>query len=278
MGLQCSILGHSFEPDGVERERETQGSEVVTTEREIERCTRCGKERVVSESTEVTAVVDAEEVALDDDASVDAPGEESAEAAAGDAGELIGPQPAGEDANTGETGGEGSASGGASADVTTETDDIDVASDADEDLPDDGGAEIIDETVDSAEDDEETARDVVAEAPTDDGAPEPDPDGEDAVILSDDTDGEAAEELERAPGQWPDDADESAGTADSEPIATAPDEDTEPVDEQSLSGITVPDGRIVCPDCDFSVQAHSGYREGDPCPDCSAWLESERNR
>lgn len=60
MGLKCSLLGHSYEPAGVEREREKQGSEVVTVSRELERCTRCDAERVVSESTEVTAVVDAD--------------------------------------------------------------------------------------------------------------------------------------------------------------------------------------------------------------------------
>ena len=56
MGLKCSLLGHSFEPADRERERKEQGKEVVTVVREIERCVRCGEERIVSESTEVTAV------------------------------------------------------------------------------------------------------------------------------------------------------------------------------------------------------------------------------
>ena len=126
MGLKCSLLGHSFEPADFEREREEQGSEVVTVVREIERCVRCGEERVVSESTEVTAVVDEEKVGLDDGAD-----------------------------------------------------------------PDDG------------------------------------------------------------------------------PVAP---------DEEILSSITVPEGKIVCTECDFGVDAESSYRDGDPCPDCGAWLTSERNR
>ncbi|MFP4626979.1 MAG: hypothetical protein ACLFNI_10370 [Natronomonas sp.] len=58
MGLKCSILGHTFEPAGEQREREERGSEVVTVIQEIERCRECGETNVVSESTEVTAVVD----------------------------------------------------------------------------------------------------------------------------------------------------------------------------------------------------------------------------
>lgn len=61
MGLKCSILGHTFEPAGEQREREERGSEVVTVIQEIERCRECGETNVVSESTEVTAVVDVKE-------------------------------------------------------------------------------------------------------------------------------------------------------------------------------------------------------------------------
>ena len=202
MGLKCSLLGHSFEPADREREREEQGSEVVTVHREIERCVRCGEERVVSESTEVTAVVDEEEVDLESeesDAAVDGPVDRSG---AGDAGETL---------NSGEY-----------------------------------------EARDPAE--------------------------EDTEILTDD-------EPEREPGAWPDDpegswdpdetpaANESADDADD----AADDEPVRP-DEETLSGITVPEGEIVCTGCAFSVDADSAYRDGDPCPDCGAWLTSERNR
>jgi DNA-directed RNA polymerase subunit RPC12/RpoP len=68
MGLKCSLLGHSFDEPTVEREREERGSEVVTVVREVQRCARCGEERVVSENKEVTSVVDPEEVGLDEEA------------------------------------------------------------------------------------------------------------------------------------------------------------------------------------------------------------------
>ena len=216
MGLKCSLLGHSFEPADREQEREEQGSEVVTVHREIERCVRCGEERVVSESTEVTAVVDEEELDLGDDGAI-----------AG--------------------GGPGTAVDG---------------------VVDRSGAGDAGETLDSGE---YEARD---------------PAEEDTEILTDD-------EPEREPGAWPEDPEgswdpdetptpESAdvgnadGGANDHPVRS--DEDPVRPDEETLSGITVPEGEIVCTECAFSVDADSAYRDGDPCPDCGAWLTSERNR
>lgn len=66
MGLRCSLLGHSYGETTVEREREERGSEVVTVVREVESCQRCEETRVVSENKEVTSVVDAEDVGLDE--------------------------------------------------------------------------------------------------------------------------------------------------------------------------------------------------------------------
>lgn len=69
MGLTCSLLGHAFEDTEVERDREEQGSEVVTIVREVETCRRCGETRTVSENKEVTAIVEPDDVdAADDDA------------------------------------------------------------------------------------------------------------------------------------------------------------------------------------------------------------------
>lgn len=62
MGLTCSLLGHAFEGTGVERDREEQGSEVVTIVREVETCRRCGRTRTVSENKEVTAIVEPDHV------------------------------------------------------------------------------------------------------------------------------------------------------------------------------------------------------------------------
>ncbi len=231
MGLQCSILGHAFEPAGVERDREEQGSEVVTTEREIQRCSRCGTERVVSESTEVTAVVDANDVDLESDA------------------ERV------TESDVDETEGEPeSVLGG----VVERSDAVeDSADDQADDPPEPDAGPSETSTVDPVDLDEET----------------PTPDEEDAEILTDD-DGEP----ERQPGQWPDDldaeSDESDGGDDDDNGAL---ESSDPGTE-SLSGLTVPEGQIVCPECSFSVEASSGYRDGDPCPECNAWLEAERNQ
>jgi hypothetical protein len=209
MGLKCSLLGHAYEPADFERERMEDGSEVVTVTREIERCVRCDEERVVSESTEVTAVVDGEAVDIDEDG--------------GTGGDHVGVDDA----------------------VGTGT-----------------GEEFV----------------------------ERDPDEEDTEILTD-------EEPDREPGAWPEEPDESwdpeeapaggrpAADADGTDAATgvadagtATDDGPVRPDEETLSGITVPDGTIVCTGCSFSVDAESSYREGDPCPDCGAWLTSERNR
>ena len=211
MGLKCSLLGHSFEPADREQEREEQGSEVVTVHREIERCVRCGEERVVSESTEVTAVVDEEELDLGDD---------------GRTGPGDGP---------------------------------DTAVD---DVVGHGGAGDAGGTLEAGE---YEARD---------------PAEEDTEILTDD-------EPEREPGAWPDDPEgswdpdetpTSGGSADADDADVNANDDPIRPDEETLSGITVPEGEIVCTKCAFSVDADSAYRDGDPCPDCGAWLTSERNR
>lgn len=53
MGLRCSLLGHAFGDAVTERDRETRGAEVLITVRELERCERCGAERVIAENMEV---------------------------------------------------------------------------------------------------------------------------------------------------------------------------------------------------------------------------------
>ena len=74
MGLRCSILGHTFDETEVRRDRRERGSgnEVVTVVSQVERCSRCGTERVVSENKEVVSVVDAAEVGLDEEGEGDA--------------------------------------------------------------------------------------------------------------------------------------------------------------------------------------------------------------
>lgn len=81
MGLKCTLLGHSFDETDVEREREERGSEVVTIVQEVERCSRCGTTRVVSENKEVTSIVDPDEVGVDEEPTErTAPGNATADA------------------------------------------------------------------------------------------------------------------------------------------------------------------------------------------------------
>ena len=109
-----------------------------------------------------------------------------------------------------------------------------------------------------------------------------DPAEEDTEILTGD-------EPDREPGAWPEEPDESwesdAPRDGDGAETTATDADDDPDDdgpvapaEETLSGITVPEGAIVCTECELSIDAESSYRDGDPCPDCGAWLTSERNR
>jgi hypothetical protein len=243
MGLQCSILGHSFEPAGVEREREEQGSEVVTTEREIEQCRRCGAERVVSESTEVTTVVDGEAVGLEtgDEAETEGTSEDESDGG-GIAGALERSDLEGDD----EIGSDERPSSGSVEDATTAGD---------------TGSPTPEEPVAS-----ETTRPGSERT---DSEPS-DPESEDAEILTDD------EGANREPGQWPETMD-SDEDEEPDPVVDI-DSPVEEPDDESLSGITVPEGEIVCPECGFRVDANSGYRDGDPCPECNAWLEAERNQ
>lgn len=54
MSLRCSLLGHEYGESEIERDREERGNEVVISVVELERCTRCGTTRTISENTEVT--------------------------------------------------------------------------------------------------------------------------------------------------------------------------------------------------------------------------------
>jgi DNA-directed RNA polymerase subunit RPC12/RpoP len=237
MGLKCSLLGHAYEPADVEREREEQGSEVVTIVREIERCTRCGAERVVSESTEVTAVVDPEDVGLDEET----------------------PR-----ADT-ESDGDAAAAEGAFDGV------LERSEGADEEEAEDHTAEAAE-----ADDDWSSVNEMPTAESTDEAESEfetRDPAEEDAEILTDDG------EPERAPGQWPEDPDDEPwgpeNDTEFETDSTASAEPETDESDEELSGITVPEGTLVCEDCGFQVDAESAYRDGDPCPECGSWLQLE---
>lgn len=75
MGIKCRLLGHAYGNPEVDRSREEQGDEVVVTVRNVKVCERCGDERVVNQTREVTSVRSPDEVDLDADAAT--AGEES---------------------------------------------------------------------------------------------------------------------------------------------------------------------------------------------------------
>jgi ssDNA-binding Zn-finger/Zn-ribbon topoisomerase 1 len=78
MSFKCSVFGHAFGDSEIERDREEEGSEVVTTIRELQTCKRCGETRVVSENKEVTTLETAADIVAED---LDA-GDDAAEPAA----------------------------------------------------------------------------------------------------------------------------------------------------------------------------------------------------
>jgi len=211
MGIKCSLMGHRFDETTVERDREEDGTEVVITDREIERCSRCGETRVVSENKEVTALESATDTNADPMLATGGDDDSGPAASADDT--------AAEDAGT--TGDAGSvaddtadASGGDGVSGTADG----VAADTSDD------AVILDDDGDEA-DAQADARTSQTDVP--DAQPGPDEVDEvpedDAVILDD---GDDDPTLDRDPGEWPE---ETQDTDDTDEVDT---------DEQSAEAAT----------------------------------------
>jgi len=231
MGFSCFLFGHDFGDAEVEREREEQGSEVVTTIRERETCSRCGTQRVVSENTEVTTLETPADIVGDDltDESADEP--------------------------------ESSASGSA-ADSEVRADDAGEAASPDADTA--GGEEV---TVPDAEAGAATGGAGVDHA-TDPATTGVDADTDDGVILDETGEGTEAGEDERQPGQWPEDSDGDGGE-DWAPDTELDPGTESPEVESTAEAVTVPSGEFHCPECGFSTPVESSsLREGDFCPEC----------
>jgi hypothetical protein len=279
MGLKCSLFGHAFDERDVVRERDSTGSEVVTVVKDVERCTQCGAERVVSTNKEVVSASGATaDGGVSADASIGTPGDGPTAGADGDdaapsAGGLGGMVDRSDAADAGDdafddTGFEaGAADAGdesaVEADLDPELeDDPDPATDDAEILTDEStapgdrapGRWPGDETPDAWEPepldgaDGEDDPDAATDAP-DDGD-EPDPTDEDAEVLGD-ADGAGAAPRDDA-GETPDTVAEPA--PEPEPAATAT--------------FTVPDGHYRCGDCGHTIPATSSFRAGDACPEC----------
>ncbi|MFB6233640.1 MAG: hypothetical protein ABEH61_05220 [Haloarculaceae archaeon] len=90
---------------------------------------------------------------------------------------------------------------------------------------------------------------------------------DDGVILE-----EGSDEPDRAPGEWPQDTDETDGeewTPETEPGELRPVEDEQPDVERIGEAVTVPEGEFRCPECGFTTAVESSsLREGDFCPQC----------
>jgi len=246
MGLTCSLLGHAFEADEIEREREQRGDEVVTVVRETETCGRCGEQRVVSETTEVTSVLDSDEAAIDADAGGH-PGTAGGAGASGELGGMIDRA----DVDRRE---------GRSDEPTHPRVDPQESYEPPE-TPADEDAEILGSEPD--DDDREPGEwpgdGDVAERPEN----------------ADDTDGtgeiDADEDTANGPEGAASGAAETSGDPDApggSPLSGTPDD--------------ADDARYACGDCGFTAPVvATSLREGDSCPECNTgWLvveHEERN-
>ncbi|WP_436936279.1 DUF7093 family protein [Halovenus marina] len=254
MSLKCSILGHRYGESDIERSREEDGSEVVTTIREIETCQRCGEQRVVSENKEVTTLETAADIVSEDlgESTADEPSETASDT--GDPSPAEQTDASAQEANQTEMDGAESTaqSGPSGAEIQdAETDD----------------AEILDaETSEPAAQPEQSV--APETAPTDagtDAQPDdtvPDAEDDDGVILGEDSDDDTDE---REPGEWPEEDDEGEDDWQPETTPVSEDADIEPTG----SAVTVPEGEFYCPECDFTTPVEdSSLREGDFCPEC----------
>lgn len=233
MSLKCSLFGHRFGEPEVQRERAEQGSEVVTTIREVAVCDRCGQARIVSENTEVTTLEtpDTEPVAEDDPAASEGAVAGSARADDHD------------DARDAEV-------------IEDETTDP-VVPDAETEHPADSVAQVSSGGSESTPDPD---ADVATPEETDDG-----------VILEEAAEEVAESQTEeRQPGQWPEasEGDEPDWVSESSPSPAERESGSTRIDGTG-SALTVPDGQFHCPECGFSTAVESSsLREGDFCPEC----------
>jgi predicted RNA-binding Zn-ribbon protein involved in translation (DUF1610 family) len=216
MGLRC-LLGHDFGEPELQREREEDGDEVVTTVKEVKTCARCGETQIVSENTEVTTMEQ-----LADEAAANAAGGSDAGAAATPEGGS-GPGPA-----------EGTAPDAASG--TVDADDAGTGA----------GGLTLDEEPGAGSDDA-----VIIDDGADDEAPKA-PDGE-APPKGGDAPGDASERPDAAgaadassgPGPADDDAElldageesASAPSAASSPTDAAPESASGDTDAESDDGV-----------------------------------------
>ena len=248
MGFKCSVFGCNWGETDVEREREENGSEAITTIRETETCTRCGEVRVVSENTEVTTLETAADIVADD---LDE-GTGAAES-----------PPPGVDSETGDPPETDEGSGATIPDAESDTAVRTAgAGESGSAGPPEGGeddAVILDD--ESEETGATTEEEKISEP---ESLEETDPD-EEAEILED-TDPD--EDGERAPGEWPEEPDDGDDWEQPTDIDRADDEESNGFGTVGNT-VTVPEGEFYCPECEYAAAVESSsLREGDYCPEC----------
>ena len=271
MGFKCRLFGHSYGPPEAERSREEDGDEVVVTVRNVKRCERCGDERTVNQTKEVTSVRTPDEVGLD----AEATGSPASAAGTTGTGTGTGAAPGESPVTPVEPDAPPAAGTSDPVDATVGADadpDPDPASaaeaaaDVDGDVDggvttpaDDGSAPPQSADADPVEDatvEDPTASTVDADAGSesaergsDDGWTtgsddwddvDPDPDVDDAVIL-DDADGERDEV------QWPEDSDAAPGAGDATDSDAPSGPDVE-ADEAPKNDAEIIDGEAPAPD------------------------------
>jgi len=251
MGIKCSLFGHDFGETTVERDREEQGNEVVSTIKEVETCTRCGETRVVSENTEVTTIKTPDDVGM---AEV-----EEDENDTGAETEIV-------DAEEGEP----------VADADTTTSGVSQDADAYESAAEDDGVILEDDT------DEDLNREPgewpESEPPAESGQDGPVP-TEQPMTGSDESESPEDTDFEVVPDEEPARDDETEVWSGTEPeddetevwSGTEPDLERAQADVEATGEGTdaVIDGEFRCTECGFSTPVESSsLREGDYCPDC----------
>jgi DNA-directed RNA polymerase subunit RPC12/RpoP len=244
MGIKCSLFGHAFGETTVERDREEQGSEVVSTIRELQTCTRCGERRVVSENKEVTTL----ETPTDN--ASPAPTIADAEATAEADDEAV------------ET----------AAPPAAETGDEDAEDSADDELVDEeppvtDDAEILDGEDEGDEPDREPGQ-----WPQEADEGEDEPTDEDFNQFGYDDTEETVDE-EKTDAEFIDSEDEpEESTPQPQTNEWPSEEEIDAAGEPETAGpgaVTVPEGSFVCEGCGFSTPVESSsLREGDFCPEC----------
>ncbi len=233
MALRCSLIGHKYDEQEIEREREERGDEVVIITKEYDVCALCGERTLVSESKEVTSDQPAEESSASADMAStepDTPASDTSPAA----------EPADTDAPSAEE------------DDAVILDDDDAT--AESEPPDWPATDAAGDSGDDAEpqpwpEPEGTDEGFDATSPSAGESPDVD-----YVGLQPSAEG--TETADEASGELINPSDQEATTISAGP---SPDETPRPTEDMEL----------VCPECGFTdTEGHGSLRRGDICPEC----------